>query len=194
MAANQAPNTNEQVNNTEGVPELAQRGDERPPYFEYNRSEREALLREQADTSIARNAVDNVFSSTQWQEQRGELDRFQLAVLYQARQESDGSESFHCRFSGCNYMNKESTNAVEHIRGFHFGNKPFLCSQCNRAFTRRHDRDTHSATHNGTASFQCRYCLSMFTRVANQYRHERNAHPDQYEDPNGPEQDLPTSP
>jgi hypothetical protein len=105
--------------------------DNRTRFFEHNKDAREILLRRQAGTDAIQNALDVVFASTPWQEQRGELDRFQLQGLIATIRDEDGGESFHCKFPDCQYKNKESTNAVEHIRGYHFGNRPFLCTAPN---------------------------------------------------------------
>jgi hypothetical protein len=100
--------------------------DNRRRYFTHDKTEREAHLRDLATDSTTRSALDVVLNSPPWKTQTGELDRFQLQALLEVRREAVG-ETYRCRFHQCDYRNGESTNAVEHVRGAHFGNRPFLC-------------------------------------------------------------------
>jgi hypothetical protein len=102
--------------------------DNRARYFTYNRAERETHLRDLATDDTTRAALDVVLNSPSWVTQTGELDRFQLQALLAVRRDALG-DTYRCRFQQCDYKNGESTNAVEHIRGAHFGNRPFLCDR-----------------------------------------------------------------
>jgi hypothetical protein len=102
--------------------------DNRQRYFAYDKTERETQLRDLAADNTTRSALEVVLDSPPWRTQTGELDRFQLQALLTVRRDALG-ETYRCRFNQCDYKNGESTNAVEHVRGAHFGNRPFLCGR-----------------------------------------------------------------
>jgi hypothetical protein len=102
--------------------------DNRHRYFTYDKTERETHLRGLVADGATRSALEVVLNSAPWNTQTGELDRFQLQALLEVRRHGAG-ETYHCRFHQCDYKNGESTNAVEHVRGGHFGNRPFLCTK-----------------------------------------------------------------
>ncbi|KAG8832940.1 hypothetical protein FRC20_007776 [Serendipita sp. 405] len=144
-------------------------------YFKHEKTATESSLRSSVPPAKS-TALEQIFASQVWMNQTGELDRFQLQSLLEIRRDDENRESFHCIFNECGYGNYESTNAIEHVRGTHFGNRPYLCDQCDKAFTRKHDLRTHEQTHDQSSKNPCPTCGNTFTRSSNLMRHIRSAH------------------
>ncbi|PVF98974.1 hypothetical protein CPB86DRAFT_825346 [Serendipita vermifera] len=139
-------------------------------FFEHDKQQKENELLSLVHPDHLK-ALQNVLQSQPWQEQSGELDRFLLQGLLELRSEGD-SEVYTCRFMDCPYRNAETTNAVEHIRGRHFGNRPFPCPICRTTFTRKADMLSHKATHE-EATHECEDCGKAFTKGWNLTRHRK---------------------
>ncbi|KAG8765957.1 hypothetical protein FRC15_006671 [Serendipita sp. 397] len=161
-------------------------------YFKHEKTATESSLRSSVPPAKS-TALEQIFASQVWMNQTGELDRFQLQSLLEIRRDDENRESFHCIFNECGYGNYESTNAIEHVRGTHFGNRPYLCDQwydsitckhpslidvvdSDKAFTRKHDLRTHEQTHDQSSKNPCPTCGNTFTRSSNLMRHIRSAH------------------
>ena len=58
-------------------------------------------------------------------------------------------------------------------------NRPFVCSRCSRAFSRKHDLERHARVHSGDRPYVCRVCKKGFPRSDALRRHirvERDTH------------------
>lgn len=66
----------------------------------------------------------------------------------------------------CDHVSKRRYNLSTHIKTHDKARvKEFDCTQCNKSFDRRHDRDRHLATvHRGEKSYTCDHCTAHFSR------------------------------
>jgi len=56
------------------------------------------------------------------------------------------------------------------------GEKPFVCSECSRAFNQKNALETHLKKHRGERPYQCSYCSVAFTQKGNLNTHIKRAH------------------
>lgn len=74
--------------------------------------------------------------------------------------------------SDCNRTFTRNSNLTRHKR-IHSTDKRFMCNQCNKTFQEKHHLTAHLRTHSGDKPYQCNTCSRLFTDKSNCSRHER---------------------
>ncbi|TKR63262.1 hypothetical protein L596_027111 [Steinernema carpocapsae] len=68
-------------------------------------------------------------------------------------------------YEGCEHPGYKCSKALAaHVRAVHTGERPYECSQCERAFVRKNDLKVHEATHSRIVDLRCQYCGAAFRR------------------------------
>ena len=81
------------------------------------------------------------------------------------------NEIFHCEHQDCTKYFKSRLHLIAHAR-IHAGQKPFDCSKCNKAFSRKYDLERHEKSlHTKHRPFQCKGCNLSFSRVDSLKKH-----------------------
>lgn len=76
----------------------------------------------------------------------------------------------------CSLCNKAFTRKhtlSEHIKGIHLGQKPYKCSLCDKAFAGRQALNRHIRIHSEEKTFKCNFCDRVFRRKYDFKNHER---------------------
>ncbi|EDP45155.1 hypothetical protein MGL_0144 [Malassezia globosa CBS 7966] len=90
---------------------------------------------------------------------------------------SRAHDSLHVRHDT---VNGNGSNSSSNGRSYRSPKaRPFVCSHCSRAFSRRHDLERHARVHSGDRPYVCRVCQKGFPRSDALRRHirvERDTH------------------
>uniref|UniRef100_A0A1I7YDY9 GDNF-inducible zinc finger protein 1-like n=1 Tax=Steinernema glaseri TaxID=37863 RepID=A0A1I7YDY9_9BILA len=82
---------------------------------------------------------------------------------------------YDCPYEDCDHPGYKCPKALAaHVRAVHTGDRPFLCSQCDRSFVRRNDLKVHEVTHSAMVDQKCDLCGSVFKRAHYLKKHLRN--------------------
>ncbi|XP_057206745.1 zinc finger and BTB domain-containing protein 16-A isoform X2 [Triplophysa rosa] len=65
-----------------------------------------------------------------------------------------GEPTFRCKFCSRGGRDKRSLRPLKGLGG----EKPYLCKQCSKRFSLKHQLDTHHRVHTGEKPFECRLC------------------------------------
>ncbi|ORX88621.1 hypothetical protein K493DRAFT_319353 [Basidiobolus meristosporus CBS 931.73] len=90
-----------------------------------------------------------------------------------SRMASAGSKKYICSYQGCSKSFARKFNLNVHQRS-HFPDlaRPFKCSECPKAFGRKHDLTRHlAAVHKTTSLYHCNECEKEFSRRDSLARH-----------------------
>jgi hypothetical protein len=93
-----------------------------------------------------------------------EADNAGRAAPSKKRRTSDDNKPFECHL--CGHRSKRRYNLNTHMKTHNEDRvREFPCTECEKAFDRRHDRDRHIATvHQGRRAYECKECDAQFSR------------------------------
>lgn len=72
----------------------------------------------------------------------------------------------------CDKHFTQARNIQTHIRAVHFGERPFICETCGKAFAAKGALQKHSTGHVSETPFQCLQCSKKFKTLVSLKRHE----------------------
>ncbi|TKR63012.1 hypothetical protein L596_026900 [Steinernema carpocapsae] len=112
-------------------------------------------------------------------------------------------KTYKCTYEGCEHPGYKCSKALAaHVRAVHTGERPYECSQCERAFVRKNDLKVHEATHSRIVDLRCQYCGAAFRRdnylkkhyrVCEKKNRRRIAHPGKEPRNRSPKKEEPAS-
>ncbi|KAJ3415935.1 hypothetical protein HDV05_003776 [Chytridiales sp. JEL 0842] len=85
-----------------------------------------------------------------------------------------GERRFVCTFAGCTAAFFQMAHLKIHQRR-HTGERPFVCSYCDKSFNQKGNLKTHERKHTGDRPYKCEFpgCNKVFTQLGNLRTHEK---------------------
>ena len=82
-------------------------------------------------------------------------------------------EGYQCKY--CFFYKSFATSGDKamHEQSHHTEDKPYLCQNCDKRFSRADHRKSHERIHSKEKHYKCDYCDMRFTKSSDKVRHER---------------------
>jgi len=87
---------------------------------------------------------------------------------------SEGILSWFCVWDGCRHPVgfTQKSQVITHIRSVHLREKPFICLTCNTRFGRKQEANRHTISMNRGKQYKCSVCQKAFSRKHYRDSHE----------------------
>lgn len=78
-----------------------------------------------------------------------------------------------CPYKSCLKEYRSKFNLKRHVEFYHLGQKPYICSACNKSFVSKQNLIEHQYIHSGVKPYKCTVCGQKFRQVSLLSLHKR---------------------